>query len=115
MYYVSKKIEVAMAHHLNLDYESKCNGLHGHNAQITVFCKSETLDQNGMVVDFSQVKKLVYSMLDHKYVNEIVDFNPTAENLSKWICERIPHCYKVIFQESENNVAAYAIDNDNTI
>lgn len=115
MYYVSKKIEVAMAHRLNLPYESKCTNIHGHNAWITVFCRSEQLDENGMVVDFTKVKKLIYNMLDHKYVNDLVPFNPTAENLAHWICQRVPHCYKVIFQESRNNVAAYAIDNDSTI
>lgn len=115
MFYVSKTIEVAMAHRLNLNYESKCSGLHGHNAEITVFCRSEQLNENGMVIDFSKVKEIIYSMLDHKYVNDLVPFNPTAENLAKWICESIPSCYKVIFKESTNNVAAYAIDNDNTI
>ena len=37
----------------------------------------------------------------------MVDFNPTAENLARWICEQIPNCYKVKFQESEGNVAVY--------
>lgn len=115
MYYVRKKIEVAMAHHLNLNYKSKCSNLHGHNAEITIYCRSEVLDENGMVVDFSKVKEIIYSLLDHKYINEIVTFNPTAENLAMWICKQIPNCYKVLFQESDNNVAAYAIDNDNTI
>lgn len=115
MYYVSKQIEVAMAHKLRLTYPSKCSNLHGHNAKITVYCRSEQLDENGMVVDFSKVKEIIYNMLDHKYVNDLVDFNPTAENLSKWICDNVPNCYKVVFKESENNVAAYAIDNDNTI
>jgi len=115
MYYVSKTIEVAMAHHLNLNYESKCNNLHGHNAEITVYCRAEKLNENGMVIDFSHIKKIVYSLLDHKYVNELVDFNPTAENLAKWICEQIPNCYKVVFKESEKNVACYTLDNDTTI
>ena len=115
MYYIKKKIEVAMAHHLNLDYTSKCSNLHGHNAQITIFCRSERLNENGMVVDFSMVKDKVCSLLDHKYVNDIVSFNPTAENLAKWICDSVPNCYKVLFQESENNIAAYAVDEDNTL
>ena len=110
MYYVTKQIEVAMAHKLNLNYASKCSNIHGHNAVITVYCKSRTLNENGMVVDFSHVKQIVKDLLDHKFVNEMVDFNPTAENLARWICEHVEHCYKVAFQESENNVAVYEIE-----
>ena len=50
MYRVIKRMEISGAHRLSLPYESKCRGLHGHNWIITVFCKSETLDENGMVV-----------------------------------------------------------------
>ena len=107
MYYVEKRIEVAMAHRLCLTYESKCSHLRGHNAIVTVYCKSETLNENGMVVDFSTVKDIVKGLLDHQYVNDKVDFNPTAENLARWICEQVPNCYKVTFQESRDNIATY--------
>ncbi len=107
MYYVEKRIEVAMAHRLCLTYESKCSHLHGHNAIVTVYCKSETLNENGMVVDFSTIKDIVKGLLDHQYVNDKVDFNPTAENLARWICEQVPNCYKVTFQESRDNIATY--------
>ena len=96
-----------MAHRLCLTYESKCSHLHGHNAIVTVYCKSETLNENGMVVDFSTVKDIVKGLLDHQYVNDKVDFNPTAENLARWICEQVPNCYKVTFQESRDNIATY--------
>ncbi len=107
MYYVSKRFEIAMAHQLTMSYDQRCRKLHGHNAIITVFCCSEGLNKDGMVVDFKQIKDVVTGQLDHAYVNDVVDFNPTAENLARWICEQIPHCYKVTFQESEGNVAAY--------
>lgn len=110
MYYVSKRLEISFAHRLSLDYESKCTRLHGHNAIVTVFCCAETLDRNGMVTDFTHVKEAVTSMLDHADINDVVDFNPTAENLARWICDRVPNCYKVLFQESEGNVAAYVRD-----
>ena len=44
MYYVRKKLEVSAAHNLKLDYESKCEGLHGHNWNIVICLKSEELD-----------------------------------------------------------------------
>lgn len=107
MYYVSKRIEVAVAHSLRLDYASKCSRLHGHNAVITVYCCAETLDAHGMVIDFSHIKQMVCEKLDHRCLNEVFDFNPTAENLARWVCDHVPGCYKVLVQESEGNTAAY--------
>ncbi|MEG1728051.1 MAG: 6-carboxytetrahydropterin synthase [Bacteroidaceae bacterium] len=110
MYYVSKRIEIAMAHKLKLSYESKCTNIHGHNAVVVVYCKAEELNAEGMVVDFTQIKETVYRLLDHKYLNDIVNFNPTAENLARWICDQIATCYKVSFQESEGNIAVYCAE-----
>lgn len=111
MYYVSKRMEIAGAHRLNLSYESPCQNFHGHNWVVTVYCKASELDRDGMVVDFAHVKKGIHGALDHKLLNEIIpDMNPTAENLAKWICERVKHCYAVKVQESEGNIATYVKD-----
>lgn len=113
MFYVSKRLEIAGAHRLDLPYDSKCTNLHGHNWIITVFCSAETLDSNGMVVDFKKIKNSISDKLDHQYINDVVDFNPTAENMAKWICDEVTKlcetgsCYKVTVQESEGNVATY--------
>lgn len=109
MYKVKKRIEVAGSHHLNLDYPSKCSNLHGHNWIIEVYCKSETLNLNGMVVDFTEIKNVV-TQLDHANVNDILKgINPTAENIAKWICDNVQYCYKVTVQESEGNIACYEL------
>ncbi|MCQ2294960.1 MAG: 6-carboxytetrahydropterin synthase [Bacteroidales bacterium] len=108
MFYISKKIEVSGAHHLQLDYQSKCTQLHGHNWVIEVFCKAEQLNSNGMVVDFSHISSVV-KQLDHTCLNDLMDCNPTAENIARWICERVPHCYKVSVQESTGNTAIYEL------
>lgn len=110
MYYVSKRMEIAGAHRLCLNYESKCQHIHGHNWIVTVHCKSGRLNENGMVVDFAEVKQLIHGQLDHKNFNDICPFNPTAENIAKWICDKIPKCYKVEVQESEGNTAVYVKD-----
>lgn len=108
MYYISKRLEIAGAHNLTLDYESKCSNLHGHNWIVMIYCKAEKLDNNGMVIDFKHIKNKIMDKLDHQYLNEVVDFNPTAENMAKWICEEIgDKCYKVSVQESEGNIAIY--------
>ena len=110
MFIVKKRMEIAGAHRLNLNYESKCANLHGHNWIVTVWCKSQTLNDNGMVMDFTHIKREVQDKLDHKCLNDVVPFNPTAENIAKWVCEQIPNCYRVSVQESEGNVATYERD-----
>ena len=110
MFIVKKRMEIAGAHRLNLNYESKCANLHGHNWIVTVWCKSQTLNQAGMVIDFTHIKREVQDKLDHKFLNDVVEFNPTAENIAKWVCEQIPNCYRVSVQESEGNVATYERD-----
>lgn len=107
MYYVKKTITVQAAHHLKLDYESPCTNLHGHEWKITVYCKSNFLNQNGMVVDFMDIKRLILDKMDHKVLNDVFDFNPTAENIAKWVHDSITECYSVDVQESENNIATY--------
>lgn len=107
MYYIEKTIEISSAHSLSLDYDSKCQFIHGHNWQIKIYCQEETLNKNGMVIDFIDIKKLIKDPLDHKILNDLFDFNPTAENIAQWIWEQIPSCYKVRIEESEGNVAIY--------
>lgn len=112
MYYVSKKMEIAGAHRLNLSYESKCAKIHGHNWIVIVYCKAKKLNANGIVVDFKHVKEKIHGYLDHGYFNELLPFNPTAENIARWIVEQIPECYKASVQESEGNIAIYEKDED---
>ena len=56
-----------------------------------------------MVVDFTDIKKMVHNKLDHKLLNDVLPMgmNPTAENIAFWICKQVPKCYKVTVQESE--------------
>lgn len=109
MYYVSKRFEVAGAHRLDLNYESPCGRLHGHNWIITVYCRSLRLNKNGMVTDFKEIKELVSGKMDHQNLNEVFDFNPTAENIARWIVEEVPECYRADVQESEGNIASYQV------
>jgi len=107
MYYVEKTMEISSAHRLKLDYDSKCSYLHGHNWIITIYCKEETLNNNGMVIDFTLIKKNIQDDLDHKVFNDLFEFNPTAENIARWIWKQFVSCYKVKVQESEGNIAIY--------
>lgn len=115
IYKVSKRMEISAAHKLNLPYESKCINLHGHNYIVYVYCMSTELNSEGMVIDFAHVKKHIHEVLDHHYLNDIIEDNPTAENIATWISKTInkyletnnkfAQCYKVTVQESEGNTA----------
>ena len=100
-------MEVSASHSLSLSYESKCTNLHGHNWVITVYCKSEKLNADGMVYDFTHIKELLKEKLDHRNLNEVLPFNPTAENIARWIVDSIEECYQADVQESANNIATY--------
>lgn len=119
-YEVAKRMDIAVAHNLNLDYDSKCTRLHGHNLAVTVHLRCDTLDDNGMVADFAEIKKAVVSKYDHKYLNDIVPkgMNPTSENLARLIALDMPfdakrnmYCYQVDVRESENNEASFSVYN----
>ena len=81
--------DFASAHSLR-NYPGDCARLHGHNWQVEVSVCSNVLDDNGIAIDFREIKKqtkLVIKRLDHQYLNEIKPFdvlNPTAENIAKY-------------------------------
>jgi 6-pyruvoyltetrahydropterin/6-carboxytetrahydropterin synthase len=60
-----------------------------------------------MIIDFKHIKERIHKKLDHQNFNEVLGFNPTAENIAKWICDQLPECYRVDVQESEGNMATY--------
>ena len=86
--------DFASAHSLR-NYPGDCARLHGHNWQVEVSICSEVLDDNGIAIDFREIKKqtkLVIKRLDHQYLNEIKPFdvlNPTAENIAKYFFEEV--------------------------
>lgn len=107
-----QKLEISAAHSLQLSYESKCSRMHGHNWQLEIFLVSrDKLNEDGMVEDFTHIKKVIHSKMDHANLNEIFDFNPTAENIGKWIVEQFDTCYKVNIQESFGNTATVIDEN----
>jgi len=98
-----------MGHTLH-DYQGKCANLHGHNYQLSVIVESDTLNDQGMVMDFGDMKDIVKPIIDKQYDHrflvyqrdpradtlklldptvKIVQFNPTAEWLVLDIEERL--------------------------
>ena len=104
------------AHRLPLAPEQhKCRRLHGHSFVIDVALYGEVDPSVGWVIDFGQVKEAVEPIrrqLDHHYLNEIPGLeNPTSENLSLWIWERLspslPLLHAIHVRETCNNACTY--------
>ncbi len=110
MYYVTKRLEISGAHFVTTDHGSKCETLHGHNWIIRVHCRAAQLNEDGMVTDFTQIKRIVHGQLDHRNLNEVLPVMPTAEHIARWVCDQVENCYKVEVWESENNLAIYEKD-----
>jgi 6-pyruvoyltetrahydropterin/6-carboxytetrahydropterin synthase len=93
-YKLSVTKNFASAHCLR-GYKGKCENLHGHNWKIRAAFSGSKLDNTGMLIDFTDIKKhldKIISYLDHKFLNEIDPFNkinPTAENIAAFIYEQL--------------------------
>jgi 6-pyruvoyltetrahydropterin/6-carboxytetrahydropterin synthase len=107
MFRVTREIDFCYGHRL-LNYNGKCKHLHGHNGRAVIVIESAKLDERGMVLDFSDIKRVVSKWidenLDHRMILRrddpavaalqklgeplfLVDENPTAENIAKLIFE----------------------------
>ena len=107
MFTVSREINFCYGHRL-LNYPGKCRHLHGHNGRAIIAFEASQLDQRGMVLDFSEIKRVVSQWiddhLDHRMILHradpavpvlqglgepmyLMDVNPTAENIAKLIFE----------------------------
>lgn len=105
MFRVTRQIDFCYGHRL-LNYDGKCRFLHGHNGRAIIVIEAEKLDDRGMVLDFSDIKRVVSTWiddtLDHRMILHrddpavpalqklgepmyLVDENPTAENIAKLI------------------------------
>lgn len=94
---IYKEFRFEAAHRLP-HYEGKCRRLHGHSWLGRVYVKSNHLQeqgsQQGMVMDFGEISQylqpLLDNFLDHHYLNETTGLeNPTSEELSRWIYEKL--------------------------
>jgi len=90
MYELVVHAHFSSAHRLR-GYRGKCEELHGHNWKVAVRLAADTLDNLGMVIDFTVVKQKlnkIMQKLDHTYLNELPPFdslNPSSENLSFYV------------------------------
>ena len=126
MYEVRVEADFAAAHFLR-DYHGKCENLHGHNYKVYAHVRGSNLDEGGMLLDFTQIKKTlrnVCELLDHKNLNDFdyFDQNPSAERIATCIAgkilESIPelkdkngtHLHAIDVFETDTSRARYILD-----
>lgn len=87
-YTITKEHTFSASHTLDgLAAGHPCSRLHGHNYTIRVMVEAQVLDSVGFVIDYHDLApflRWVDDTVDHRHLNDLVGFNPTAENLSLW-------------------------------
>lgn len=141
---ITKEFHFEMSHCLN-NYNGACKNIHGHSYKLFVTLRGEpSKDKNsssyGMVMDFTQLKKMVkeniLDIFDHSLVIErnspfiefikqidtkknIVDFQPTCENFVLYFKKQIEpllpqnvELYKMVLYETASSCAEWNKDDN---
>jgi len=106
------------AGHRLYQHEGKCQNIHGHGYSVHITAEAPSLDKVGRVIDFSVLKQTIGGWIDQKWDHTIIlyekdketvevisklqkdkevfvaPFNPTAENMAKYLLEEI--CPKLL-------------------
>lgn len=137
MYILKTEHDFDAAHFLK-GYHGKCSNIHGHRWKVVVSAGNENLksegNTRGMVVDFSELKSDVKTMVDqfdHKLIIEegslkdstvqalleegfemiSLPIRPTAENFAKYFYDYMKEkgyqVVKTVVYETPNNCATY--------
>ena len=115
MWTVTKRMEIAGAHKLDLPYPSKCSEMHGHNWIIWVEVSTDVLNAEGMVVDFGWLKNemegYIKEPFDHQVINTKLGnhLNPTAENIAVYIWNEMTNGIASLRAEMQTNKLKEAI------
>jgi len=134
MFIITKEVYFCYGHRL-MNHPGKCRNLHGHSVKASISIKQETLNEQGMVCDFADVKDCVdgfiNEILDHNFLlhkndpiipallaqNEqflAIDEHPTAEVLSKMIYQHVKQqgftVDQVVLWETASACACYRED-----
>jgi 6-pyruvoyltetrahydropterin/6-carboxytetrahydropterin synthase len=117
MYEIMVEDTFDAAHNLR-GYSGVCERLHGHTYKTQVFLRVESLDEQGMAIDFRGAKNELASILsglDHEYLNDLPWFqeaNPSAENIARFLYDGMSkafpgHVHRVTVWETPTSAVSY--------
>lgn len=95
---ITKIVEFEAAHYLPA-HAGKCKNLHGHSYRLEVTVapspvEKETVElEDGMVMDFGDLKDILRSMIDHHFDHQCINdwfSGPTAERMVVWMRDYLP-------------------------
>lgn len=120
MFKITKEFSFCASHNLlGLCDTHPCTKLHGHNYIVKVELSGKTLNSTGFIVDYrelSPIKEYIDNNLDHRHLNDVFKFNPTAENMARYFYEEfkrvIPQVSAIEVSETPKTNARYEPDFD---
>lgn len=105
---VTRELSFSYGHRL-LGYPGKCHFLHGHNGRVEVTMAADSLNEQGMVVDFGEIRATLEDWVDktldhHTILSQddplvsvlqeqgqlvlVLETPPTTENLARFIFQQ---------------------------
>ena len=91
MFRIAKSFHFSASHILHgLAPDHPCSRLHGHNYEVQLLLGAPQLNDVGFVVDYNELQRfreLIRERYDHRHLNDLVDFQPSAERLAQHFYE----------------------------
>ena len=119
-YELNKDMNFAAAHFIDHKSAGKCQNIHGHTYFANVTIVGNELQDNGFLVNFQELKKLVHGEYDHTLMNDNSDYSneqPSTEVVAKTIYKNIeqalkkydndPKVLQVILRETPTSYVTY--------
>lgn len=115
MFTIAKQFQFSASHSLNnVPGNHPCHKLHGHNYIIEIVLRSAHLNDYGFVVDYNELKtfkKFIDDRFDHQHLNDVLSFDPTAENIAKYLYDKTkkmwPQTIAIKVSETPNTWAEF--------
>ena len=109
---LGKEFAFHSAHNLT-GYEGKCENLHGHTYKLRVHVQGP-VRKDGMVMDFAEIGRIVeervISILDHAYLNDIIEDISSLERIAEWVWKKLENQLPLVrleLWETDSNFLIY--------